>query len=558
MRLKLLFLMLVQASLSMAQERTLGLLQYEEDSYNGITLFRPNFGTDVFMIDNCGRLINEWESDLLPGNSVYFTEDGNLLKTVKTSLTSNPNFVQGGAGESLQLLDWNNNLVWEYTYSNEDHRMHHDVALLPNNNVLILAWELISEEEAIAAGRNPDLLKDGVMWGEHIVEVNPSTDEIVWEWHMWDHIVQDIDDTKENFGVVADHPELIDVNFTAGGTADGGKNWMQLNAMDYNPTMDQIMLTSPFISEIYIIDHSTTTEEAASHTGGNSGSGGDILYRWGNPQVYDHGTADDQKLFFPHNGHWIEPGLPDGEKIMILNNGQGRPAGNFSTVEIIEPAMDDYYAGTYIYVPGRSYGPDTPDWTYTADPATDFFTSFIGSAQRLPNGNTLICEGANGRFFEINENEEIVWEYLSPVINTGPLNQGDTIPKLNGRNANIVFRTLRYSEDYSGFDGLDLTAGVEVESNPLASECEIFVVSSLGDLSSATLQIYPNPAHNRLQVRTEELTSEIGINLFDLAGNKILAAKLISGQSDLDISGLKSGVYVLKVGDSSRKIVIER
>ena len=60
---------------------------------------------------------------------------------------------------------------------------------------------------------------------------------------------------------------------------------MHCNGLDYNSALDQIALSCRGMNEVYIIDHSTTTEEAVGHTGGNAGKGGDILYRWGNPSV---------------------------------------------------------------------------------------------------------------------------------------------------------------------------------------------------------------------------------------------------------------------------------
>ena len=78
------------------------------------------------------------------------------------------------------------------------------------------------------------------------------------------------------------------------------------------------------MNEIYIIDHSTTTLEASEHSGGNSGMGGDILYRWGNPEAYRAGTNNDQKLFGQHDVQWIESNRPNSGELIVFNNGNGR------------------------------------------------------------------------------------------------------------------------------------------------------------------------------------------------------------------------------------------
>ena len=125
---------------------------------------------------------------------------------------------------------------------------------------------------------------------DHVIEVEPngsSGGNIVWEWHVWAHLIQDYDPAKDNYGVVEDHPELIDINFMA---ISAGKDLNHINAIDYNEEFDQILLTSAGQDEIWVIDHSTTTEESAGHTGGTSGKGGDLLYRWGNP-IYNLYTA---------------------------------------------------------------------------------------------------------------------------------------------------------------------------------------------------------------------------------------------------------------------------
>ncbi len=178
------------------------------------------------------------------------------------------------------------------------------------------------------------------------------------------------------------------------------KDWLHCNSIDYNAQTDEIVISSRVLSEFYIIDHSTTTSEASTHSGGNSGKGGDILYRWGNPIGYDNGTLNDQKLFGQHNVYWIEDSLQDGGKIMIFNNGQGR---GFSSVDIVNPLKD--VNGNYFLNINNTFGPDSAEWTYTDPNPTNFYSSYISGAQRLIGGNTLICDGAHGTFFEIDNNK---------------------------------------------------------------------------------------------------------------------------------------------------------
>jgi hypothetical protein len=82
-----------------------------------------------------------------------------------------------------------------------------------------------------------------------------------------------------------------------------------VNSVSYNAKLDQILISVRSFNEFWIIDHSVTTKEAAGHTGGRSGKGGDLLYRWGNPSAYRAGKTSDQKLFAQHDAHWIPEGL---------------------------------------------------------------------------------------------------------------------------------------------------------------------------------------------------------------------------------------------------------
>lgn len=386
------------------------------------TLFAPFGNKTTYLIDENGDNINTWESDQGPALSVYLLEDSTLLKTTSDGLNSNSVFTGvGGAGGKVERFDWDGNKIWEFSYNSDEYLLHHDIEYLPNGNILMIAWEYKSQADALNAGRDPDLLEDNELWPDKIIEVNPNK-EIVWEWKVWDHLVQDFDDTKENYGTVSEQPGKINLNFIY---KKGEADWNHLNAIDYNEELDQILLTSRSFSEVWVIDHNTTTEEAA-------GSAGDLLYRWGNPQTYDQGTSADQKLFIPHDGQWIETGLPGEDDILIFNNGTGRTDGDYSTVDQFTPPLVD---SEYILESNTAFGPETTSWTYKSSPTSDFYAKQISGAQRLSNGNTLICEGTSGTFFEVTDSGETVWEYVNPYTFSNP--DGDV--------KNEVFRAVRYT-----------------------------------------------------------------------------------------------------------------
>ncbi len=557
MKKRLLFLIILCFNLGI-KSQTVGLKQYEVGAQDGYVLFGPFSSQNVYLIDNCGRLVHKWETDFKPAAATVFLGNGHLLKTASSGPPANPTFAFGGGGEHIQEIDWDGNVVWEFTYSDSTHRMHHDFVQLPNGNLLIPAWELKTKAEAIQAGRDTTLIPDGVLWAEFIIEVDRENGEIVWEWHFWDHLIQDYDATKDNYGVIAEHPELLDINRTGGPTAAGNKNWLHINSIDYNPMMDQILINSFFISELFIIDHSTTTAEAATHSGGNSTKGGDLLYRWGNPQNYDHGTADNRTVFGSHNAHWIKEGLADAGKIMFFNNGNGRPGGSHSSIDIIAPPVDSYDTGQYIYNAGVAYGPTATEWTYEADPPEGFYSNFLSGAQRLPNGNTLICSGAKGRFFEINPEKEIVWEYVNPVAGGGIISQGDTIPIINGKYANIVFRCTRYTTDFPGLAGVDLTPGDPVELDfTQPYDCQILATTPK-ELDNQ-VRVFPNPAGNFIRVEYPEHL--VGyLRVYNALGQLVKSSEL-TGQTaqKIDVTNLRRGVYFLDFGGKLvRKVIITR
>ena len=458
----------ISISFLFSQEQTVGVFVYDENAYEGYTLFSPS--RDTYLINNCGNVINKWSSDYRPGLAIYLLEDGLLLRTNRVN--ANDFFSGGGIGGALEKLDWEGNVVWSFQYNSENYHQHHDIEVLPNGNILILAWEKKTAEEAIAKGRDPALLEDNELWPEHIIEIEPVGNDdanIVWEWHLWDHLIQDFDTNLANYGVVADNPQLLNINYVGpGANSAGGKaDWIHANSLDYNEDLDQIIISSRALSEFWIIDHSTNTTEAASSSGGNSGMGGDILYRWGNPLSYDRGDATDRTLFGQHHVQWIDQDLPGADNILIFNNGNNRPGGEYSSIDEIQLPVSGY---NYEIESNESYGPSSLFWTYEASNSTDFFADHISGCQRLPNGNTLICSGPQGRFFEVNNFGDIVWDYTNPVYGNLILNQGEAPPDgpfgTSPTLTNSVFRCEKFDYDFVGFLDYDLTSGDPIEGPP--------------------------------------------------------------------------------------------
>lgn len=449
----IIIIMMISAASLLGQDITVGLQQYDSTSYDGYTLLAPLQSNMTYLIDNYGRVVHTWESNHSPGMSAYLLEDGSILRAVSYFSTL-------GTGGGVQEISWDNHLIWDYQCLGENYTQHHDVEKLPNGNVLILAMEYIPRTEAINAGRDPSMLTDSTLWSEYVIEVEPTgptTGDIVWEWHVKDHLIQDFDPTKDNYGVVADHPELIDINYAR----DASSDWLHANSVDYNPEFDQVVISVRHFCEFWIIDHSTTTAEASGHAGGIRGHGGDIIYRWGNPQSYGRGDSTNKKFFDQHDACWIEPDLPGAGEIMIFNNGVYRPGGDYSSVDAVVPDVDS--SGNYPWPSsGNAFGPADEAWTYSADPPNSFYSRIISGAQRLPNGNTLICSGKTGRLFEIDTNDSIVWEYINPVTNYGPMPQGGSIA-----GDNSVFRCYRYSANYAGLQGHDLRPGGPIEIYPI-------------------------------------------------------------------------------------------
>jgi len=430
--------------------QTVGLFERTPSSFDGYTLISPIAATETFLVDPRGRVVHKWKSSFLPGLSAYLLPNGNLLRAGNVGHTG----FTAGKGGIAEEYDWNGNLVWQHKVATQTEVQHHDIERLPNGNTLMIVWFIKTKAEAVAAGRDPNLVTDEGVWGDKVIEVDKSG-RVVWQWSVWDHLIQDHDSTKANHGPVAKHPELVDLNY---GRYVGGPDWLHVNAVAYNPRLDQVMISVRHFDELWVIDHSTTTAQAAGHTGGRSGRGGDLLYRWGNPIAYRAGTANDRRLFQQHDAHWIPDSMPGGGNILIFNNGVDRPGGDASSVDEVVPPKTDTN-GNYPRT-GTAWGPANALWTHPRSLTSTFHSRYISGAQRLPNGNTLICEGLSGHLLEVTPKNQTTWDYVNPVDAGVALRQG-SVPAAS---RNGVFRAYRYAPDYPAFQGKTLVPG-----DPLAT-----------------------------------------------------------------------------------------
>ncbi len=475
-----------------------GLIINTPEATPGYILFHPAAGSATWLMNLDGEIVHEWKGEYNTMNS-YLQNDGRIFR-----LDRDPDFpVFAGGGQSgiLREYTWEGELLWHFKYATDQYLTHHDFAIMPNGNILAISWEVKSKEECAAAGRDPEQIPGAGLWPDKIIEIEPTRPEggkVVWEWHMWDHLVQDFDETKANYGTIADQPRKINVNAhahvqhmtqeqvdemirqgnaTSNASPDNqGSDMAHVNAIVYNADLDQIALSSQGFSEVWVIDHSVTTEEAKGSTGGRWGHGGDLLYRWGNPANYGQGGPEDQKLFGQHDVKWIPEGYPGAGNMTVFSNevtsDHGKfpnvfaamgakesivlsigDLGNYSAVYEFAPTVDEN--GAYVLEEGGAFGPVEPTWSYKAPDLYSFYGPFVSGVHRMENGNTFITSGPQGRFMEVTPAGDIVWEYWNQYFENYRLPDGSA-PQPIGPFMFAQFRGIHIPADHPALAGKTL------------------------------------------------------------------------------------------------------
>ncbi|MCB0763526.1 MAG: aryl-sulfate sulfotransferase [Flavobacteriales bacterium] len=474
--------------------------------FDGYALYNNQNQTTTYLVDADGQIAHTWSLSSNANYALGLKPNGNLVRGAVH--TGN---VLGGAAIGGKVQEWTpgGQLVWEFVYSTSSYVTHHDLCVMPNGNVLLIAWFVQSNAQLQALGYTGTSAK----WPTRIIEVqqNGTGGEVVWEWNMLDRFIQYVDPNKPNYMPIAEHPERMNINVAVSsmGGPGGGGDWFHVNGIDYNPELDQIAFSSRLASEIFIIDHSTTTAEAAGHTGGNSGMGGDFLFRWGKPANY--GMAGTQNITAAvHDVRWIKPGRPYAGYLQFINNGSG--GNNTTKVDAINPARTGYL---YDRVDGQPYGPTTYDLRHNCLASN----SGQSASDRMPNGNLFVAISSE-YMYEVNEAGTVVWQY-----NASPQ------------------KAFRYTCD-------DPAMAAILGENP----CGLTTGMAEGRVERS-VAFFPNPSTGTFMASGLDAAEVQRLSVLDATGREVLTgARMVR----FDLADRPEGIYFVKLDLVSGETLVSR
>jgi hypothetical protein len=563
--LRYLMYYLVNMKMNFRKLMTLALIAFGSlltaQQWNGLTYFSNMGSTTGKFIDTNGVTVKTYAFTGGTGYSTHFLPGGTFFRSV--SNTSN-SLVGGGMTGRIQKLDYAGTVLWDYTYSTTTYCMHHDICPMPNGNVLIISYEVKTAADVTNTGGN----FANIMWSEKVVELKPvgnNSAQVVWEWKVWDHIVQNVNPTLPNYqSSIVNNPQLLNVNYLP------QKDWMHMNGVDYNPMLDQITVSSHNLNEWYIIDHSTTIAEAASHSGGNAGKGGDFLYRWGNPVAYQ--ASGTTILNVTHDAHWIPEGSPDAGFLTGTNNKGVTSPANKTTVDRIPTPRLDY---NYTITPSSAFSPST----YSARHTSTGYTSNMGSSNQFPNGNQMVCLATVGSIYEIDAAGTVIWTFSTGgttpqshrytscyLTNTAPPQPSISLVGNNLTtaaattyqwylNGNLIVGAT--SQQYTPTQyGIYVVRTTDVNAcvNVYSAGYNHSLTSALKSNASASnaLIVYPNPSNGLFTLDVTGFSKDdFTISVYDVNGKLILTEK---NAKTIDLTGLNNGIYTLNIKSANLNI----
>jgi hypothetical protein len=533
-------------------------VSFTQNSWGEYTLVPTQNQNTIKLLDLAKNAFHTWTLNGTTTYTAYLLPGDTLIRSVNHAGNS---FTGGPISGQVQKVDWNGNIVWDFVYSTTTYCSHHDICPMPNGNVLLIAYEAKTAADATNLGCTQSI----VMWPDKIVEIQPTgfnTGNVVWEWHAWDHTMQNVDATKSNYvSNLSDHPELLNINYKT------TKDWMHMNGVDYNAAKDQIAFSSHNLNEVYVIDHSTTTAEAATHTGGNSGKGGDLLFRWGNPAAYNV-TTPATNFNIVHDAHWVPSGSPSAGYLVGYNN-NGQSAAS-SYVDLFNPPM---MGNNYVSpASGQAYGPTIYDKRITCTG----HTSNMGNSQQLPNGNMLICVALDGLVYEIDSLGTTIWSYQAPGgggPGTGSIPQASryTACYVSGKipntptitesgiilqssigyyyqwylNGNLISgaTTQNFTPSQSGSYQVRVLDSIKCGSALSTAKDILFSTTENIEAINSAITFYPNPTNGVLTI-TNPSHKNCSIQITDLTGKQLIATE---NTPSVNLSNFESGIYLISI-----------
>lgn len=509
----------------------------------------------AYLVDNAGANFKTWTFATADktGYSSYLLPGGTIVRAV--TRTGNATGLPGGpiCGK-VQKVDYSGTITWDYVYSTTDYCTHHDICPMPNGNVLVIAYERKTAAQVAAAGCT---YTGGEMWPDKIVELKPTglnTADIVWEWHIWDHACQNIDSTKPNYvASFVNNPQMLNINKKA------AKDWIHMNGIGYNEELDQVTFTSHNQNEIYVIDHSTITAQAATHSGGKYGKGGDFLYRWGNPGNYDAPGAI-QILKTTHDAHWAAPGTFRAGELSAYNN--DGISTSVSCVDIIAAPLNAN--GTYDLTAGQAY---TPTAASSFRHTCAGHNSNMGGCQQLPKGQLHVTVALSGKMYTVDSTGTQLFtktiagsvaksfRYSSCYVN-GTLAAKPTITAAGNVLTSSTDATYQWylngvaiagatSQSYTATQAgnyyVQTTNSAGCES-PMSTAFS-YINTAIGDnLLQYGISIYPNPVNNQLQLEMDATNFKTFV--YDGMGRLLITS---ANNKIINTSSLTQGMYLISI-----------
>ncbi len=435
------------------------------------------------LIDLDGRELRQWSQEAQPPLFIDPALAGGAKGHVLLQLTAEASTPGSLGKQTIGEVDWEGKLIWQWagvklqggygdsvatvaSGTDTGVRQHHDWRRLPNGNTVLLVNAI---RPAPAGFKAEKLLDDG------IYEVNAQGD-VVWSWFALEHL--------QEFGFDEAALALIRQGLTRNDarlpfdylhfnnmSVVGPNKWFDAGDARFHP--DNLIVCAREANFTAIIERKTG--KVVWHLGPNypRNSGASL------PREVD-------QIIGQHDAHIIPKGLPGAGNLLVFDNqGEaGYPRAGVGTqprsrVLEIDPASLRIV------------------WQYTAtlsgQPAWAFYSSFIGSARRLANGNTLIDEGMNGRFFQVTPQGEIVWEYVSPFV--GSTRTGGEGAQVTG---NAVYRAQPVPYDWvpagatSAQSEVAFVARGGIQNWFVLDAQHLLVEDQQGKWFEATLQV---PAH---------------------------------------------------------------